>query len=116
MIKKINYFLILFILATSSAYSNNNIFISVTVNDQIITNFDIEKESEYLKILNPKLSNLEKKVDNIAKDSLINEIVKKSEIQQRLNINKENAFVEEHLKKLYTNLNFKNVKEFKKFS
>lgn len=115
MIKKINYFLILLILATSPAYTKNNIFISVTVNDQIITNFDIEKESEYLKILNPKLSNLEKKkINNIAKDSLINEIVKKSEIQQKLNINKENTFVEEHLRKLYTNLNFNNEEEFKK--
>ena len=115
MIKKINYFLILLILATSSAYTKNNVFISITVNDQIITNFDIEKESEYLKILNPKLSNLEKKkINNIAKDSLINEIVKKSEIQQRLNINKENPFVDEHLKKLYTSLNFNNEEEFKK--
>ena len=45
---------------------------------KLITNIDIEKEAEYLKILNPNLNNLEKeKIYNLAKNSLINEIIKK---------------------------------------
>ena len=35
--------------------------IKVKVDDEIITNIDIEKEAEYLKILNPNLNNLKKK-------------------------------------------------------
>ena len=38
--------------------SKNNIYISLTIDDQIITNYDIEKESDYLKILNPNLSQI----------------------------------------------------------
>ena len=49
------------------------------INDKIITNLDIEKESEYLKIFNPNLNNLEKKkILELAKNSLINEIIKKA--------------------------------------
>ena len=45
---------------TSSSLSEK-IFIFATVNNEIITNYDIEKEIEYLKILNPRLVELDKK-------------------------------------------------------
>ena len=46
--------------------------IKVKVKNQIITNFDIENEINYLIFLNPKLKNLEiKKIHEIAKNSLI---------------------------------------------
>ena len=52
--------------------------IKVLVNDEIITNIDINKEKEYLKILNPNLAQLdENRIKELSKISLINELVKK---------------------------------------
>ena len=52
--------------------------IKVIVNNEIITNIDIKKEAEYLKILNPNLIQLnENKILELSKTSLINQIVKK---------------------------------------
>ena len=43
-------------------------FIYATIDQDIITNFDIKKETEYLKILNPDLSKLsEEKFSNFKK-------------------------------------------------
>ena len=55
MFKIFQYTIFIFFLSVSSVISNNNIFIYASVNDQIITNYDIKKESEYLKMLNPNL-------------------------------------------------------------
>ncbi len=113
MFKKIIYISFFLLLSNSNVYSKNNIYISATVNNEIITNFDIEVESQYLKILNPNLSNLEnKKIYEIAKNSLINEIIKKNEIKKRLDVGQENQFVDEHLKKLYKNLNYNTQEDF----
>ena len=70
-------FIILFNL-NKIAYSNI-IEIKVKIQNQIITNIDIENERKYLLFLNPKLNELENsKINNIAKESLINEIIKKT--------------------------------------
>ena len=59
-----------------SSYSK--IDIKVKVNNEIITNIDIKKEAEYLKILNPNLIQLNKnKILELSQISLINEMVKK---------------------------------------
>ena len=58
--KKIFAFL-LFIFFNNISLANANVYIVLTVDDQIITNVDIEKEANYLLILNPNLTNLEKK-------------------------------------------------------
>ncbi len=93
--------------------SNSNIFIFLTVNDTILTNYDIQKESEYLKILNPNLENLNNdQIFIIAKNSLIDEIVKKKEIEKNLNFEKDNPFVNQYFKDYYTSLNFENEKQF----
>ncbi len=78
MLKKISLIIILFILTNIPTNASNNLYIYATVNEKIITNFDIKKEIEYLKILNPSLSRLkEKEIFELGKNSLINEIVKK---------------------------------------
>ena len=51
------------------------------MNNQIITNIDIENESKYLIALNNQLKNLDnKKILEIARESIIKETVKKIEI------------------------------------
>ena len=52
--------------------------IKVKIQNKIITNKDIESESKYLLFLNPKLKELDiSKVNEIAKNSLIREKVKR---------------------------------------
>jgi len=116
MIKKIFILIIVFISLNKFTLANENVFIVATVEDQIITNHDIMKESDYLMILNPKLSQLdEKQIRKIANESLINEIIKKNEIKKVLDMNKENTYVNEYMKDLYTRLNFKDEADFKNY-
>lgn len=112
--KKFLFVCLSFILIFTTIVQASNIFIKTTVNDQIITNFDIKKESEYLKILNPNLSNLnQNQILLLAKNSLINEIIKKKEFGRIFDINEDNNLVNEYLKNLYTKLNFDNELDFK---
>ena len=100
---------------SANSHSNSNIYIQVTVNDEIITNYDIKKEETYLKVLNTELKNLnEKKRLAIAKNSLINEIIKKSELKRVFNIEKQLPQVNDVFKDFYKRLNFKSEEEFKK--
>ena len=113
-----NLFLIIFIsiLSINKIYAKNDIFIYATIDQDIITNFDIKKETEYLKILNPDLSKLsEEKIFQISKNSLIKEIIKKNEIKKFFDLEKENPFVKDYLRDLYLSLNFKDESEFTKF-
>ena len=114
MFKKILTILFFLFLANPLANSKINLFVVTTVNEQIITNFDIKKEIQYLKILNPNLLELnDERIFMIAKNSLINEIIKKNEIQKYTNFDKENLFVKEYFKNLYLGLNYQNEIDFK---
>jgi len=113
--KKLYYYLFILILISANSHSNSNVYIQVTVNDEIITNYDIKKEETYLKVLNPELINLnEKRRLTIAKNSLINEIIKKSELKRVFNIEKQLPQVNDVFKDFYKRLNFKSEEEFKK--
>ena len=116
MLNKIYLPLFILILLTNIISAKENIYIVSTVEDQIITNHDIFKESNYLKILNPEISQLNtKQIQKIAKESLVREIIKKKEIKKILDFNQENNFVGEQIKILYNKLNFKNEGEFKNY-
>jgi peptidyl-prolyl cis-trans isomerase SurA len=113
MINKIIIICLIFVNFSSQLLSAS-IYISATVDGEIITNHDIIKESEYLKILNPNLVQLNKeKISELAKISLINEIVKKKELEKFIDINQNNSFTEEYLKNLYSKLNYNSEEDFK---
>jgi peptidyl-prolyl cis-trans isomerase SurA len=113
MIKKFTLTILFFLLMTSTLLSSSNVFISVKINNKIITNYDIEKEKIYLKILNPGLSKLsEKKITNIAKNSLINEVIKKDELQKFFPLNKKILYIDQVFIDLYKRLNLKSENEF----
>ena len=104
---KLTFYRILFIFLffTSQSYSENA-FIKVYVDNDIITNIDIKKEADYLSLLNPRLFELDENSKyEIAKKSLINEIIKKKEITKFIDLNKKNPLEEEMLKNLFTKLN-----------
>ncbi len=116
MFKKIFFIPFVLFLISFKSYAQKNIYIFATINDDIITNFDIKKETEYLKILNPDLTKLsKKKVFQLSKDSLIKEIIKKNEIKKFYDFDEKNTFVQDYLKDLYTRLNFENEDEFKNY-
>ena len=113
---KIKIFFVLVILfnVNTNLYANL-LEIKVKIQDQIITNLDIENEKKYLFFLNPKLRNLDKsRMNNIAKESLITEIIKKTELKKifEFKINRDLLNVVE--KNMYRKKNIKNKDEFLK--
>ena len=111
---KIIIFLILISTFVQFSYSDT-IEIKVKINHQIITNLDIENEKKYLLFLNPKLIELERsKVEDLARNSLITEIIKKIELEKFFDFTKNNHLVNKIEKQLIRKRNINNVEEFKK--
>ena len=97
-------------------FSNSEIEILFKVDNEIITNIDVEKEKRYLIALNNKLSEIPaSQLNNIAKESLIKEIIKKKELNKFFDLNKTNEYSEKVAKNFYKRLNFKNEKEFESY-
>jgi len=112
-LNKNNFVLFFFLLLTTQSFSNVNI--AIKINNEILTNYDILKESAYLKILNPNLNNLdESQIYELAKNSLINEVIKKNEIKKKFNINTENSMISEIFFNLIERLNVQDEKIFEK--
>lgn len=90
--------------------------IIVSVNDKIITNHDIIKESNYLKILNPNFHKLkEYQKLEIAKNYLIDEAIKEKELKKVFNFEDDKEIIHNYFKDLYLNLGFENEKRFENF-
>ena len=118
MFKKFTLLIIIYFIFVSFALSENKVYIAVYIDDEILTNQDIKKEAEYLKTLNPTLTKIDnKKIFQISKDSLINEIIKKKEIEKIFDTStaQETPAIQEYLKNFYEKLNFNNEKEFEIF-
>ena len=113
--KKIKILIIFFSFFINFTANSNVVEIKVKIQDDVITNLDIENEINYLTFLNPKLENLDKeKVFNIAKNSLITEIIKKEELKKFIDLKKENSLVNMIERNLLLKKNIKNKNEFKK--
>ncbi len=90
---------IVIIFLISIFYSNLvfaiDIKIKAKVNNEIITNIDIDHEKKYLVFLNPKLVELNnEKIEEIAKNSLITELVKKKELNLRVNLDQNKEIID----------------------
>ena len=107
---------VLILFKNNLVFSNNEIKILFKVDNEIITNIDVEKEKRYLIALNNKLSEIPaSQLNNIAKESLIKEIIKKKELNKFFDLNKTNEYSEKVAKNFYKRLNFKNEKEFESY-
>ena len=116
MLKKTIHISFLIFIISFSNILNAKINIVITVDDEIITNHDLNKEGNYLKILNPNLNSLNnERILELAKNSLINEIIKKKEITKLIDINSENPLLDNFLEDLYMRLNMNNENEFEIF-
>ena len=108
------YFFI-FLCSSSISYTNDDYKIIIKVNNEIVSNHDIQKEKNYLSALNPQILNIsEDEIKEITKQSLIREIIKKKEVDKYYNVDYGTLKNLIPLtKNLYTRLNINSEEEFK---
>ncbi len=110
---KVLCIILIITLSFKSQVFGNLIEIKVQIQDEIITNVDIENEKRYLFFLNPKLKDLEKSRTNIiARDSLINEIIKKKELKKYFNFDENKKIIDVVERNFFLKKNIKNKDEF----
>ena len=115
---KVKFILFLFLLLIINFKSSTaeNFYIVYKVNNEIITNSDIEKEYRYLVSLNNQLKNLEKqKIIELSKESALREKIKKIELIKYFDLKTINIDIDNYLENFYRNLNIKNKKEFEEY-
>ena len=86
------------------------------IDNQIITNYDLEKEANYLLALNPSLKEIDKKkLITISKRSLVKEKIRRNEILKYKTLNKKNDQIETVLNRLALSLKFENRDQFQEY-
>ena len=113
---KIKFFFVLVLCCffySSVIISDEKVFIELKIENEIITNLDINKEKKYLIALNNNLKNLDKnQIYKISKDSLIREKVKKVELLKYFDLDSTSKIADNIVKTVIKNMNFKNEKDF----
>ncbi len=111
---KIYIILIMSIVPLKAVYCE--IFIIAEVNQEIITNIDLDFEKKYLVSLNPNLKKLDQnRITEYAKDSLINEKIKKIEIEKRFKIIPDEALLLKVIGDIYSGIGFSSLSEFENY-
>ena len=114
--KKTIILVLIFFLLSNFSYSKINLQIIMKINNQIVTTYDLEKESNYLLALNPKLKEIsENNLLKLAKKSLVKEMIRKSEILKYKELNLENAQINNVVNKIIQNLNFSSQSQFENY-
>jgi len=114
---KLYYLIILFILFfNNNSYSLEN-KILLKINNEIITYVDVVNEAKYLRLLNPKINELNnERIFEIAKESLISENIKKIAILSiNKKINLDENQIKPYLENTYKNLGFNSFSDFEKY-
>ena len=113
--KKIIFFLIIFFVH-SNFINSSEVKIVIKVNNEILTNIDIENESKYQIILNTNLKNLGKnELYTLSKNSLVRQILKKEEVIKYFKIEEYSDLGEKLLKENYTARGFENKEKYSNF-
>ena len=111
---KIYVVLITSILPLKDVYCE--VFIIAKVNQEIITNVDLDFEKRYLVSLNPNLKKLEQeRIEEYAKDSLINEKIKKIEIEKKFEIIPNETLLKKVIGDIYSNIGISSLNEFENY-
>ena len=109
---KIYFFITLIIIAPKTAYSE--VFIVAEINQEVITNIDLNFEERYLRSLNPNLQKLDQaRITEYAKNSLINEKIKKIEIEKRFEILQNRTVINKVISDLYAGIGISDIEQFK---
>ena len=90
--------------------------IVIKVNNEIITNIDIENEIRYLVALNNELKETSEEIlKNLAKQSVIKEKIKKKEVSKYFKFNTSQEFLDTVIKSYYTKLGIDSLENFKTY-
>ena len=111
------YLLLTFIfsLILNIKFVSAEIFIEAKINNEIISNIDVKNEKNYLLALNPNLRGLSSKdINRYAKDSLVNEKIKKIEIEKQFEIMQNEIMINNIIRDLYSGIGISNINEFEK--
>ena len=118
-LNKIFYILTLFVINIFLIFTNvssTEVKIIMKINNEIITNVDIENEYKYLIALNTSLNNLNKDtVLELAKNSLQKETIKKIELDKIYELNQKNPSVSLMISNIYKDLGLNSEEEFKSY-
>jgi len=116
LIKIIFFIFFLFNIFTNIVQASNNVFIVMKVNNEIITNININEEYRYLIALNTDLKSLKKEeIFNLAKNSFLREKIKENELKKYFELNQSSKYIDQTIKNLYGSLNISSKIEFKKY-
>ena len=107
---------VLFAILFSTQVLSDEVKIVFKINDKIITNQDIEIEYNYLTLLNKNLENLsENDLRNYAKQSTLNELIKKIELEKNSNLTSNSELIAQTIKDIYRSLNITNIEDFEEY-
>ena len=113
--KKFIYFFFIFIVYLFTL-NISEIKIVLRIDNNIITTIDLENEISFLKIQNPKIKKLNKNdLKELSKNSLIRQIIKKSETDKYFKIENNLSLGEKLVEQNYLDKGFLNESEFKIF-
>tara|TARA_B100002019_G_scaffold31452_1_gene25473 strand:+ start:3459 stop:4373 length:915 start_codon:yes stop_codon:yes gene_type:complete len=113
---KVNLKILFFIIIFQIFCNVSEVKIVFKIDNEIITNIDVENEIAYLKIQNSNLDKLnETQLIELSKNSLIKQIIKKREIFKYFDTNQNPDFGNKLIKQNYLEKGFKNKKEFEKY-
>jgi len=108
--------LLIIIFVQNYLFAMENVKIILKIDDEIITNIDVQKEYNYLIALNNDFKKVNKeKALLIAKKSIIKEKIKKKEIEKYYDLEEESDNLENVIKSFYKTLGLNNTKEFIKY-
>ena len=104
---------IIFILNIVPIHAYCEIYVVAKINEEIITNVDLDFEKKYLVSLNPNLKKLDKsRITEYAKNSIINERVKRIEIEKRFKIMPNEQLLSKVIGDIYSSIGISSLKEF----
>ena len=114
--KRILFLLFFFHISSNYIAFAKETHVVLKVNNEIITNIDIKKESRYLVALSPDLKNIDKKtLMKLSKDSIIREKIKENELNKFFDLTKKNKFIDQIMKSYYQKMGIKTKDEFKNY-
>ena len=112
----IEIYIILFIILGPLKSAYCDIFIVAKVNQEIITNVDLDFEKRYLIALNPNLKKLDQsRITEYAKNSLINEKIKKIEIEKKFKIVPNEQLLSKVISDIYSGIGISSLSEFESY-
>ena len=114
--KRLIIFICIFFSFINFCHSKVQLKIVMKIDNEIITSHDIEKEINYLKALNPRLSQIDnEELFKIAKKSSMRELIKKKEILRYKELKLQNSQIDNVLNNLIQDLNLENKNQLKDY-